>query len=75
MGKAPSIYRKIRKSTTNSPFGDTFAITIPRDIADEFSGTYFKIHKNNNTIFLESGCRLPNKNSKRDVNKYFYVRI
>lgn len=56
--RGPSITYQIRKTTTNNKTGDNFAITIPRFVAEQFSGFYFKLTISGDSIIFTSGCKL-----------------
>jgi len=56
--RTASKFRKIRQVTTNNSTGDSFAITVPRDIAQNFSGTFFSISTTPNSIIFTSGGKL-----------------
>jgi len=55
--RGPAYFYQIRRTTINNKTGDSFAITIPRIIADQFSGCYFKLTIEPNRIIFESGCK------------------
>lgn len=67
--RGPAITYKIRKTTTNNKTGDNFSITIPRIVAQQFEGTFFKMVVSGNTITFESGCKMTVTDILIDENK------
>ena len=49
---------KIRQTTYGNATGDSFAITIPKHVAHKFSGVYFSMNVENNSIIFTSGAKL-----------------
>jgi len=56
--RGPSLQHRIRKGTTNNITGDTFVITIPQIIAEQFQDILLRIYTSGNAIILESGCKM-----------------
>ena len=54
----PSMMHKLRILNPKNETGESFGITIPKILAQEFSGCFFKITLSGTTIFMESGCRV-----------------
>ena len=55
---------KIRKTTTNNKTGDSFGITVPKDVAQDFSGVNFSIAYSEKCIIFISGCEPNYRNRK-----------
>ena len=49
-------FLKLRKLTSNNRTGDVVGFTVPQQIAEKFSGCYFKVQMTSNTITFISGC-------------------
>ena len=56
--RGPALQHKIRQLTFGNETGDSFGITIPRIIAEHFSGCFLRISVSGNMIVMESGCKL-----------------
>lgn len=56
--RGPGLQYKIRKGTINNRTGDSYVITVPRIIAEQFSGCFLRICVNNNVITMQSGCKI-----------------
>jgi hypothetical protein len=56
-------FYKIRQTTTNNSTGDSFALTVPREIASKFGDINFSIHVSGTSIIYSSGCRLNEKDN------------
>lgn len=69
--RGPALTYQIRKTTINNKTGDSFAITIPRIIAEKFEGYYFTLSVSGNCIVFESGCKI----SVSDIEKEKFKRI
>jgi len=57
---------KIRVVGTNDEYGDIFAVTITREIANKFSGAHLFPYVSGNCLIFESGTKI----RERDI----YVR-
>jgi hypothetical protein len=77
----PSIQHKLRIVNPGNRTGNTYAVTIPVIIANNFSGTYFRITQEGTSLILASGARIgaTNITNKKDnsfnglrmvINKY-----
>lgn len=49
---------KIRKTTTKNLTGDSFAITIPRIVAQQFENIFFRLSISGDNLLLTSGCKI-----------------
>jgi len=58
MQRTPNYNYKIRRTTKGNKTGDSFALTVPRVIANKFDGVQFFLTITNNSIIFESGCAL-----------------
>ena len=56
--RGPSYRYKIKKVTTNNKTGDSFAITVPKVVADMFVGVEFNFFIAGNNMVFSSGCRI-----------------
>jgi len=56
--RTPRFKYKIRKVTCGNKSGDSYAITIPRIIAQDFTGVSFFLTVTDTSIILESGCSI-----------------
>ena len=56
--RGPALQYKIKKVVTSNKTGDSYAITIPRIVAQEFEETFFKLCVSGNSIIFESGCKM-----------------
>ena len=56
--RGPALQHSIRKGTTNNETGDTFVITIPKIIAEQFQNVLVRVYVSGNSIILESGCKM-----------------
>lgn len=56
--RGPARQYIIRKTTVNNKTGDNFSITIPRIIAQQFSGCFFSITISEGHITFESGTKV-----------------
>ena len=56
--RGPALQHKLRKGTTGNDTGDSHVITIPRFIANQFSGCLLRLSISGNSIIMESGCKL-----------------
>ena len=54
--RGESSYRKLRKIVSNNLTGDVIGITLSKEAATTFSGTYFHEEIHNSMIILTSGC-------------------
>ena len=79
--RSPSIQHKLRITNPGNRTGVSYAVTIPSVIANNFSGTYFRITQEGTTLILESGAKMSAHNitNKKDnsfnglrmiINKY-----
>jgi virulence-associated protein VagC len=53
----PSMVHKLRCVNPGNRTGNTFAVTIPSAIANNFPNTYFRITQDGTTLILESGAK------------------
>ena len=67
--RGPALTYKIKKITTNNRTGDSYAINIPRIIAQQFDGYFFKMVVSGNAIIFESGCKMTVTDILIDNNK------
>lgn len=65
-----SLQHKIRLITKNNKCGDVYGITIPRHIANIFSGCYFSIELNGPNIILHSGCDIKKEHHQKSFDKF-----
>ncbi len=56
--RGPSLQHSIRKGTINNKTGDTFVITVPKIIAEQFQSVLLRVYVSGNSIILESGCKI-----------------
>jgi len=56
--RGPALQYRIRKTTINNKTGDSYAITIPKFIAQKFEEVLFRLAVSGNTIVFESGCKI-----------------
>ena len=56
--RGPALQHSIRKGTINNATGDTYVITIPKVISEQFQGILLRIYTSGNSIILESGCKM-----------------
>lgn len=49
-------FLKLRKLTSNNRTGDVLGFTVPKQVADKFSGCFFKVKATSNSIIFSSGC-------------------
>ena len=56
--RGPARQYKIRKTTVNNETGDNFSITIPRIIAQQFSGCVFSMEIHQDRIIFTSGTKV-----------------
>ena len=61
MPKAPKFKYKIRQVTFGNKTGESFAITVPRNIAENFSNITFNMYMTPTSIIFESGCSVVKK--------------
>lgn len=70
--RGPALQYKIRKTTVNNKTGDSFAITLPRILAQQFGDIYFSVTVSGNSLTFTSGCKLKVSNiSEREIKKVF----
>ncbi len=73
--RGPSLQHSIRKGTTNNATGDTFVITIPKNIAEQFQNMLLRIYASGNMMIMESGCRMSVDEVKvYEQNTYYGAR-
>ncbi len=65
--RGPALQQRIRKIVTNNRTGDVYGITIPRVIAEQFSGCLLRIYVSGNEINLESGCKIEAKDINENI--------
>lgn len=53
-----SIFRKVRIIVGQKLNPIAFGVTLPFEIAQEFSGCQLRIHTSGTSIIMESGCRI-----------------
>jgi len=56
--RGPALQHIIRKGTTNNETGDSFVITIPSVVANQFQDCLLRIYVSGTSIIMESGCKL-----------------
>ena len=71
--RGPALQYKIKKVVTNNKTGDSYAITIPRIIAQQFEEVLFRLTISGNTIIFESGCKLTVNDISFDNSKRVFV--
>jgi len=70
-----SLQHKIRIVNPGNKSGETFGVTIPFFIANQFDNCLLRIYVSGSKIILESGCRLtPNDIDKTKKNCYYGMR-
>ncbi len=62
--RGPSFRYKIKKIVSNNKTGDSYAINIPKVMADMFENVSFNMYIAGDSIVLASGC-LPLKTVKK----------
>lgn len=73
--RGPALQHQIRKGTTNNATGDTFVITVPKIITEQFTNCFLRVYVSGTSIILESGCKLSIEDI--DIHKqncYFGIR-
>lgn len=63
--KGPSIQHRIRILNPGNKSGESFGITIPTVIAEQFQACWMRIYVSGTSVVMESGCKL----SAFDVDK------
>lgn len=71
--RGSALQYKIKKVVTNNKTGDSYAITIPRIIAQRFEGFLFRLAVSGNSIIFESGCKLSVNDIIINQNKKVFV--
>ena len=56
--KNPSAFHKIRILNPGNECGETYGVTIPTIIAEQFVGCWMKISFSGTQIIVESGCKV-----------------
>lgn len=56
--KNPSIQHRIRILNPGNKTGETFGITIPTVVAEQFQSCWMRIYISGTTIILSSGCKI-----------------
>ncbi len=76
--RGPALQHSIRKGTikqTENNTGDTFVVTIPKIIAEQFQNCFLRIYTSGNTIIMESGCKISIEDINiQEQNTYYGVR-
>ena len=67
---AKNMQYKIRLLTKNNRTGDTYGISIPKSIAENFKNCYFRIELKDNSILLISGTHIKDEAAKEDFEDY-----
>ncbi|MEK6884058.1 MAG: hypothetical protein AABY22_30800 [Nanoarchaeota archaeon] len=62
--RGPSYRYKIKKVTTNNKTGDSFAITVPKVVAEMFINVEFNLFIAGRSMVFASGCKMENKDMK-----------
>ena len=71
--RGSALQYKIRKTTVNNKTGDSYAITIPRVIAQKFEECLFKMCVSGNSITFESGCKMNVSDIEIDNSKKIFI--
>lgn len=71
--RGPALNYRIRKVVTNNKTGDSYAITIPRIIAQEFEEVFFKLCISGTNIIFESGCKMTVNDIEVDKQKKVFT--
>jgi len=71
--RGPALQYKIKKVVTNNRTGDSYAITIPRIIAQKFEECFFRLCVSGNTITFESGCKMTVNDIEINKSKRIFV--
>ena len=71
--RGPGLAYKIRKTTINNKTGDSYAITIPRCIAQQFEDVLFRMCISGQSIVFESGCKMTINDIAVDNSKKVFV--
>ena len=71
--RGPALTYRIRKTTTNNKTGDSYAITIPRIVAQQFEEILFRLCISGNSIIFESGCKMTVNDIEVDHSKKVFV--
>ena len=56
--RGPSFRYKIKQVTTNNKTGDSYAINIPKVVAEMFGDIQFNLFIAGSNIIFSSGCKL-----------------
>jgi hypothetical protein len=71
--RGPALSYKIKKVTSNNKTGDSYAITIPRVVAQKFESCFFKMCVSGNSIIFESGCKMTVNDIEVDAKKKIFT--
>lgn len=61
--RGPSYRYKIKKIVSNNKTGDSYAINVPKVIAEMFSGVEFNFFIAGSTMVFSSGCKIERQNA------------
>ena len=67
--RGPSFRYKIKKTTTNNKTGDSYAITVPKVVAEMFTNVEFNLVVAGNSIVYASGCRLTKEDKQEKYSE------
>jgi len=69
--KNSSLFHKLRILNPGNKCGESFGITIPKPIAENFIGCWMQISISGNSIILQSGCRITEQNNfEKELEKF-----
>ena len=71
--RGPALTYKIKKVTSNNKTGDSYAITVPRIIAQKFEEYLFRMVVSGNSIIFESGCKLTVSDIEASNQKKIFI--
>lgn len=71
--RGPALQYQIKKVVTNNKTGDSYAITIPRIIAQKYNDIYFRISTSGNSITFTSGCKITINDIENENTKKFLM--
>lgn len=58
MYRGPAVQYRVRKTTVNNKTGDSYAITVPRIVAETFTDSWFRLLVSGGCLIFESGCKV-----------------
>ena len=68
-GRKPLLCYKIRKTNSNNATGDSFALTVPREIAEKFIGINFILSFTGSVLIYQSGTQPSLRNKTEEVEQ------